>query len=766
LSTGNEATDLPRLEALDLFGAQPSPQAVQAPDAATPPVTTSLGTYKAIVLEPPRDQDRCLAFLRGGATFCLKRNCPSASHESASKQDLGIKGIVVVQRNTYTAFRSLVLQVDSVDDKVLAELVSDSHPLVEWTATFATVHSATDETDAQVGLPEVRRAHADMRAAISFVKTPGRGAPVDFELETFSAYKPTQGRLGSSVSIDSQEPDRSPEILGNVEAALAEAGRVVEKLRSSGERLAENFESAVSLLRKRIDTIATIMGDLDHAGANFEAPTVCEVLGILDAAVSALHSTQQNQQGSLRLQALLNVVELRTTEVEKIVLGSPSPLVALTLAQSTTMVNGKLLPYNDAIIKLGAAQRALLTRISSVEQSVSGAQQGGGNPLTAFDQFGIPINPRSQPAAVETAHFDALSAQVRGIQLDVDKIKASSAGGAIKWMNLGFTNVQEVAAWVTINFDESCFGLMSDALLFLECIAEEREIHQGSAAGRTTKQLKQLKELNLPSRAEARALAVLETPFPRLLYKGEVAMGEKDPSYLTGVPSYDAWSDPLTGLRYRLTSGSLATKLTLQQAISIRMPSTKHSVGASLCRAAAEASTSFIDSFTVFVEDTWISLSKRSKFPLKQAWSLVSMLGARIFQELAEVRRGAFDAVSTSDAAGSRVTMCATVLWAVFRTLDMMDEFVRHKFKDHPAISAEYIKFLAVNSGHETVETIEKSIKTVESKLDEHLKRFAAVQKNADAGADNNKNNLQKFKTLEGQLKTLEGRIKKQEDKK
>ena len=114
----------------------------------------------------------------------------------------------------------------------------------------------------------------------------------------------------------------------------------------------------------------------------------------------------------------------------------------------------------------------------------------------------------------------------------------------------------------------------------------------------------------------------------------------------------------------------------------------------------------------------------------------------------------------------SRVTMCATVLWAVLRTLDKMAEFVHHKFKDHPAISAEYIKFLAVNSGHETVESIEKSIKVVESKLDEHLKRFAAVQKNADAGADNNKNNLTKFKNLEGQLKTLTDRIKKLEDKK
>ena len=100
------------------------------------------------------------------------------------------------------------------------------------------------------------------------------------------------------------------------------------------------------------------------------------------------------------------------------------------------------------------------------------------------------------------------------MQINVDKMKTKSADGAVKWMNLGFTNMQDVSAFVRANFDESCFGLLIDVLLLLECIAEERETHEGSAAGRTTKQLKQLKELNLTTKAEARALAVLETPMP------------------------------------------------------------------------------------------------------------------------------------------------------------------------------------------------------------------------------------------------------------
>jgi hypothetical protein len=348
------------------------------------------------------------------------------------------------------------------------------------------------------------------------------------------------------------------------------------------------------------------------------------------------------------------------------------------------------------------------------------------------------------------------------MQIDVDKMKTKSADGAVKWMNLGFTNVQDVSAFIRANFDESCFGLLMDVLLLMECIAEERETHEGSAAGRTTKQLKQLKELNLATKAEARALAVLETPMPRLLYKGEPAAGEKDPSYLTGVASYDAWSDPMTGLRFRLISGALATKAAVQASVSMRMSNPKYAAGAALCRSAAEASTAFLDSFVVWVDDTWTTLTKKSKFGVKPAWSLLSMLMARIFQEMVEVRRGAFDAVSSMDSADATLATCSAVLWTVFRTLDKMEEFVRAKFKDHPAISAEYIKFLALNSGSDTLEA---SVKVTESKLDEHLKKFAAVQKNADAGNDNAKNNLARIKALEQAVKVLSDKVKKLEQK-
>ena len=213
----------------------------------------------------------------------------------------------------------------------------------------------------------------------------------------------------------------------------------------------------------------------------------------------------------------------------------------------------------------------------------------------------------------------------------------------------------------------------------------------------------------------------------------------------------------MTGLRFRLTSGALATKAAVQAAVSMQMSNPKYAAGAALCRAAAESSTAFLDSFVVWVDDTWVTLTKKSKFSNKPAWSLLSMLMARIFQEMVEVRRGAFDAVSSMDSADAALSTCSAVLWTVFRTLDKMDEFVRAKFKDHPAISAKYIKFLALNSGSDTLES---SLKTNEAKLDDHLKKFAAVQKNANVGNDNTKNKVSRIKALKQSVKALTEKVK------
>ena len=223
------------------------------------------------------------------------------------------------------------------------------------------------------------------------------------------------------------------------------------------------------------------------------------------------------------MQARLAQIDKQVVDMEKFVLGTSSPLAMQALQESSQMVRAQLAPYEQAIRKLGEAHQAILVRVVDVEKNPNSPSA----PLFG-DMFGSRPQPLSG-TSVDVGSFAAMVHQVTQMQIDVDKMKTKSADCAVKWMNLGFTSIQDVSAFVRTSFDASCFGLIIDVLLLLECIAEERETQEGSAAGRTTKQLKQLKELNLATKGEARALAVLETTMPRLLYKGEPSAGEKDP---------------------------------------------------------------------------------------------------------------------------------------------------------------------------------------------------------------------------------------------
>ena len=69
------------------------------------------------------------------------------------------------------------------------------------------------------------------------------------------------------------------------------------------------------------------------------------------------------------------------------------------------------------------------------------------------------------------------------------------------------------------------------------------------------------------------------------------------------------------------------------------------------------------------------------------------------------------------------------MLWATLRSHKVMDEFSKFEFKDHPAIASEYVKFLATNSGFETVSALE-------SKMDGLKKEVDSVKKAASSAAN------------------------------
>ena len=69
---------------------------------------------------------------------------------------------------------------------------------------------------------------------------------------------------------------------------------------------------------------------------------------------------------------------------------------------------------------------------------------------------------------------------------------------------------------------------------------------------------------------------------------------------------------------------------------------------------------------------------------------------------------------------------CAQVMLAVFRTHDIMAVYVAHKFENHPSVSTEYVKFLAINSGgSEKVGKLEELVVVATKKADVASSRVA-----------------------------------------
>jgi hypothetical protein len=77
-----------------------------------------------------------------------------------------------------------------------------------------------------------------------------------------------------------------------------------------------------------------------------------------------------------------------------------------------------------------------------------------------------------------------------------------------------------------------------------------------------------------------------------------------------------------------------------------------------------------------------------------------------------------------------RVVICTTLLWSAFKTHDAMATFENANFEDHPSISSEYVKFLAMNSGFEALEIVSGKLKS----LQDQAKEFQSSVKQAQEG--------------------------------
>ena len=169
--------------------------------------------------------------------------------------------------------------------------------------------------------------------------------------------------------------------------------------------------------------------------------------------------------------------------------------------------------------------------------------------------------------------------------------------------------------------------------------------------------------------------------------------------------------------------------------------------GYSISRLALTESMGWIEGFITFIDTYYRELSK-AKFGAAKAWHVTTRLGKRILDEVGTTRQSAQGGFE----AGNAVRICQNIVWAVMKAQDTMSEYKRLSFKNHPSVATELVKFLAINTSFDSIESLVAKGIAQEAKLVAMNKEVTNAVKAATTAA--NKGDESR-KTVEALMKRL-----------
>jgi hypothetical protein len=234
--------------------------------------------------------------------------------------------------------------------------------------------------------------------------------------------------------------------------------------------------------------------------------------------------------------------------------------------------------------------------------------------------------------------------------------------------------------------------------------------------GQLQKQIK----LGILTLADGLAMSSFQTKLPRFFSKqGAHTVIKNDSSFFSEVTTWDEWDSPMTGFRACMKEALTSFRTSHQGNIDDTLE--RDSLVYAISTMALTESVSWLEGFIVFLDDYYRELTK-AKFGTKKAWHVTTRLGRRMFLEIDQPRNG----VQNFFKAGFNEQVCQRIFWSVVRSHDVMARYKRHNYKDDPSVSSELVKFLAINTGYEMLESLS-------SKVLEMERGYVAMQKETSA---------------------------------
>ena len=640
-------------------------------------------------------------------------------------------------KNSASAFCSPVIPLDSIPSEIKNKLLQEKHTVDDWMKKslaikrFASIKQDGDSNE-DLEESEARVTKITDAATPYTVSKRFTASNPSFVVENFSPHrKILGGNLQEVTSKIREDPSMIPMVLREIEDSMMEAGELIRAISTDQAKAKKEVVDNVEALGLQLEKLHMDIGPRENISEDFQAPTIWGVLQAITNSITGGDSTTEgSSQESLR--SLESFVKSRINDLDSQVNSASAHFKTLHLESRNklqTLTSDSKAMIDSLRSNLVKGLQGLIGRVSAVEHSVSTLQQNLGN-NSAFSTMGMGNsgNLTQQQQIDWLAKTSKLEAEIQGLkavlqqgQADFQRLKTKMDTTAIKFGNLGLSTVDDCKAWVAMKFGSRAYGLFFDLPLILEwCAAQEH----GDVLSMLTTMEKRHK-MQIATTNEARALYAMKLEFPQFFYKDLPGTG-RDPSFLTAMKDYEDWESPETGVRDRIINkiGTMHSMFGEQIAITMSGEPEARALATSMLSVSIGCCRELINYF----DETMNELTMKSKFTTRKAFSLVTQVVRRFFMDLYKVRAQVYSSISTSDQSGQ----CAWVLYGVLRTHDVMAEYSTARFKNHPSVSSEYIRFLSTNSGFESLKTLEDKVDSMKQTMQVTVKDCQAAKKAAD----------------------------------
>lgn len=741
-------------------------------------------TYSVVSVCASDSSVLCMGVMNnvGSLSFCIRKNCGTKSHTLNKYQlENSFDSFVFIARIPgASVFIEPCVKASEVPEAILAEWRAASTTLPNWVKAFRAVAVSYEEEKYSAPVSGDFKETKFLADAESY-RTPfkkQKGLEDRDAQEVGAVYKDVKVvvheralppvsdalRLEAFIASGSLGKGGLTRIVSEVETSLNTLGEAVRGVVTQSELKFEANERDLNAMLGILQNLFATIGPTAEIDASLEAPTLWGTTAFIAEDVVRLGGSVEAIQAELKpamdkVHRVLMSDEATTKNNDKIV-----QVLAMVMghvrsaAQEMFKVNDAVKRIDSELIRLkesggappsvgpnqgGDSMDALMSLLKE------GARVEGTRAGVANESVPAPVEPEFSPS------IRIMLSDIAQLTEDVRMLKSCAEDTAVKFGGLGLKSLQECHSWVLKNFADCRYGLVLDPLLMLE------RIFGGDITDNN--QLKVLEsrlKLKIPTGAESVAIAALAYPRPRLFHSGKVAMTtERNTSRLSKLPNYKSWNSGGQGVRNYIIKQMNLIQSTVTNDISYAfgfgVGAGPHSFAAhSLATLSLNATATFLTQLFVFVDSLYEKLHVDSRFSADQSWALTTQILDRICEELYAPKEGVQEAMTIEDPA----SICSHVLWASMKTHDVMAGYIDLRFENHPTIAAEYVKFLATNSGHDKVDKLEVVVKELKEEMNAATKNSKAAVTKADVATGKSDSVKTALEALIKRVKALEDR--------